>query len=122
MDNAHNFQRSNCPIAASLDLFGDRWTLLLIRDLFYGPRKFSDFSASPEKIPTNILSDRLKRLVENGIAEKHAYCERPKRYEYKLTERGRALGPVLKEIALWANAHIPGTVQPAVLKRKPRTG
>src|SRR5947209_18974122 len=62
-------RRSPCPVAFSLDIFGDRWTLLVIRDLFFGRSRFKEFAASPEGIPTNILSDRLERLVARGIIE-----------------------------------------------------
>jgi DNA-binding HxlR family transcriptional regulator len=62
-------KRSPCPVAFSLDIFGDRWTLLVIRDLFFGRTRFKEFAASPEGIPTNILSDRLERLLARGIIE-----------------------------------------------------
>lgn len=101
--------RSNCPVAVSLNLFGDKWTLLIVRDLFIGKRRYSEFLESPEAVPTNILADRLKRLLAEGVIEKTAYSDKPKRYEYALTEKGRALGPVLQEFVKWANAHYPKT-------------
>ncbi len=105
--------RSDCPIAGALDLIGDRWTLLVVRDLlFLGNRRFGDFLSSPEKIPTNLLSDRLRRLEENGIVVKVSYQERPPRYEYQLTAKGADLFPVLRALAGWANRHIPGTMVP----------
>ena len=97
--------RSPCPIAMGLDILGDKWTLLVLRDLFMGKRPYSAFLESPEKIPTNILADRLKRLVAEGIVEKHPYQERPVRYEYRLTKKGLRLLPVLREIARWTNRH-----------------
>jgi DNA-binding HxlR family transcriptional regulator len=106
-------RRSDCPIANALDLIGDKWTLLVIRDLlFLGNRRFGELLSSPEKIPTNILSDRLRRLEENGIVVKVSYQERPPRYEYQLTAKGADLFPVLRALAGWANRHIPGTMVP----------
>jgi DNA-binding HxlR family transcriptional regulator len=106
------FPRSACPITATLDLIGDRWSLILIRDLLMGKRHYGDFLASPEGISTNILADRLKRLERDGLAVKRPYQANPLRYEYHLTEKGRALQPVLREICLWAQAHMPGTITP----------
>jgi DNA-binding HxlR family transcriptional regulator len=98
-----------CPVANSLDLIGDRWTLLLIRDLFAGKHRFGEFLASPEHIPTNILAERLKRLEAAGLISPEAYSERPPRFEYHLTERGRALAPVVDAVATWGLAQFPGT-------------
>lgn len=94
-------RRSPCPVSCALDLLGDRWTLLVVRDLFLGRSRFKDFSASPEGIPTNILSDRLERLVEHGIAVQVPAAEGSKRLAYQLTEKGQALLPVLKSIRDW---------------------
>jgi DNA-binding HxlR family transcriptional regulator len=94
-------RRSPCPVACSLDLMGDRWTLLVIRDLFLGRSRFRDFSASPEGIPTNILSDRLERLLQHGIVEQFPAQDGSKRFAYRLTNKGRALGPVLKAMRDW---------------------
>lgn len=105
--------RSPCPIANALDLLGDRWSLLVIRDLlFTGKRRFGDFLGSAEGIPTNILTDRLRRLEEAGVVTKVQYLSRPPRYEYHLTSKGGDLFPVLREMALWANRHVPGTFRP----------
>jgi len=101
--------RSKCPIASSLDILGDKWTLVVIRDLFRGKEKFRDFAASPEKIKTNILTDRLKWLEENKIIQKKPYQTKPTRNLYALTEKGRDLEPVLRAIALWGETHIEGT-------------
>lgn len=103
------FPRSPCPITASLDLLGDKWTLVVIRDLFLGKKIFSEFEASPENIPTNILSERLKRLVTNDIITKEAYQERPIRYQYILTKKGEALSPIVGAIADWGLKFIKGT-------------
>lgn len=105
-----NFARSACPVAVTLDLLGDKWTLLVVRDLFRGVARYNDFLKSPENIPTNILAERLKRLEEADIVEKRQYQDRPKRFEYLLTTKGFALGPVVKEIARWGVAHYPGTI------------
>lgn len=106
-------RRSDCPIASALDLIGDKWTLLVIRDLlFLGNRRFGELLSSPEKIPTNILSDRLRRLEECGLVVKAEYQPRPPRYEYQLTAKGADLFPVLRALAAWANQHIPGTFVP----------
>ncbi len=102
------FKRSPCPVASTLDIVGDKWTLLVVRDLFAGKRIYSEFQGSPEKIPTNILADRLKRLVERGIVEKRPYQTHPVRYEYLLTTKGRDLGMVLKAMVKWGETHIPG--------------
>lgn len=101
--------RSICPITNTLDILGDKWTLILIRDLFLGKHIYGEFLASPEGIPTNILAERLKRLLENGIIVKEAYQERPVRYAYSLTNKGQELAPIVNEMANWGLKHIPGT-------------
>jgi len=93
--------RSPCPVAFSLDIFGDRWTLLVIRDLFYGRTRFKEFAGSPEGIPTNILTDRLQRLVARGVIEQIPAEDGTKRLAYRLTKKGKALGPVLKAMRDW---------------------
>lgn len=103
-------RRSPCPVACSLDILGDRWTLLVIRDLILGRSRFKDFTASPEGIPTNILSDRLDRLLRHDIAEQIPAADGTKRLAYRLTEKGRALGPVLAAMRDWGLAWEPGTV------------
>ena len=107
-----NERRSDCPIACSLDVIGDRWTLLVIRDLLRGKARFGEFLTSSESIPTNILTDRLKRLEEAGLVTTVRYSERPPRVEYRLTEEGRELTPVEQAIARWGLAHVPGTRVP----------
>ena len=102
--------RSPCPVACSLDLLGDKWTLLVVRDLLLGKTTYTEFQKSPEGIPTNILAERLKRLQAAGILEKSQYQERPVRYAYTLTAKGRDLQPVLLAMIDWGNKHIPGTV------------
>src|SRR5689334_660034 len=101
--------RSDCPIACSLDVFGDRWTLLIVRDLVAGKHRFADLESSPEGIPTNTLTERLRRMEEHEVVEKVQYEEKPPRFEYHLTAKGKALLPVLQELSRWANQHVPGT-------------
>lgn len=94
-------RRSRCPVSCSLDLIGDRWTLLVVRDLLLGRSRFKDFTASPENIPTNILSDRLERLLQNDIVEQVPVSEGSKRFGYHLTPKGQALAPTIKALAKW---------------------
>ncbi len=105
--------RSNCPITNTLDLIGDKWTLLIIRDMIFLKKKsFNEFLESPEGIATNILTDRLKRLEEYGLIEKKPYTKSPIRYQYTLTPRGEDLRPVIMEMVRWGNTHIEGTFVP----------
>ncbi len=97
-------RRSTCPLACSLEIFGDRWTLLIVRDLFFGRTRFKDFTASPESIPTNILADRLERLLAHDLVEQIPAEDGTKRLAYRLTEKGKALGPVLKALRDWGLA------------------
>ena len=91
--------RSNCPVSRSLDLLGDKWTLLIMRDaLFFERKTFADFTSSSEHIPTNLLSARLKKLVSCGLLERHQYHDKPARYEYLPTAMGEKLRPVLNVI------------------------
>ena len=106
----NRFRRSPCPVANTLDIIGDKWSLLVIRDLFAGRTTYSEFQASPESIPTNILAERLNRLVEHGLVEKNPYQDKPIRYAYTLTTKGRDLGPVLVEMARWGEKYFPGSV------------
>ena len=95
-----------CPVARTLDIVGERWTILVLRDLFLqGPRKFQDFESSLTGISPNTLSDRLKRLEDAGIVERRFYSEHPPRAEYALTSKGRELGPVLKALRDWGTKH-----------------
>lgn len=105
-------RRSLCPIASTLDIVGDKWSLVIIRDLLTGKQRFNEFAASPERIPTNLLASRLRRLEEQGLIAKQPYQQRPRRYAYRLTAAGRGLLPVLQEISRWANARIEGSWTP----------
>lgn len=99
--------RSDCPIANTLDVLGDKWTLLVVRDLLLmGKRRFGELLASPEGIPTNILTERLRRLEDCGIVVKVPYS--PRRFEYHLTTKGTDLLPILRAMADWARRYIPG--------------
>lgn len=101
--------RSPCPVAASLDIIGDRWTLLVIRDLLAGKSRYGELSASPEHIATNILAARLQRLQTHGLIESKACRRRTGAFEYRLTARGRSLVPVLEALRDWGLAHVRGT-------------
>jgi DNA-binding HxlR family transcriptional regulator len=103
-------RRSDCAIAATLDVVGDRWSLLIVRDLFFnGELRYGDLAASAESVPTNTLADRLRRLEECGVLARERYSDRPPRYHYRLTARGRDLAPVLDAMATWGVTHLPGT-------------
>ena len=102
-------RRSPCPVACTLDIFGDRWTLLIIRDLVLGRSRFKDFVASPEGIPTNILSDRLSRLLEHKIVSQVSASEGSKHLAYRLTEKGEAILPVIKAMRDWGLTWEKGT-------------
>jgi len=104
--------RSGCPIANTLDIVGDRWTLVILRDLLMGKTRFSQFLTSPEKITTNILTARLAMMDRVGLVTKTPYQLRPKRYEYTLTRKGLALLPLMQEMCRWANEFIPNTWVP----------
>lgn len=107
--SARAARRSPCPVACTLDTIGDRWTLLVIRDLFLGRSRFREFVASPEGIPTNILTDRLNRLKEQQIIEQMPAEDGTKRHAYRLTKKGRGLAPVLIALRDWGLAWEPGT-------------
>lgn len=95
-------RRSGCPISCSLDLLGDQWSLLIVRDMVFGRKRyFKEFLASPEGIATNILTDRLKRLEDCGIISKLLDPENRRQIVYTLTEKGIALIPVLVELLCW---------------------
>lgn len=110
MTTAKPFARSACAVANSLDIVGDKWSLLVVRDLLYGKHTYGELANSPERIPTNILADRLKRLEAVGIIVSTPYQQRPVRHAYALTPKGRDLGAVLMAFVRWGKQHIPGTV------------
>jgi DNA-binding HxlR family transcriptional regulator len=100
--------RSPCPVACTLDLLGDKWSLLIVRDLLRGKSHFKDFLASPERIATNILSERLTRLAANGLIERYP-SEVAGKDAYRLTEKGRSLRGLLAQIKAWGLENIEGT-------------
>lgn len=110
MSSPKPFKRSACAVANSLDIVGDKWSLLVVRDLLHGKRTYGELASSPERIPTNILADRLKRLEAAGIMVATPYQQHPLRYAYALTPKGAALGDVLLAFVRWGKEHIPGTV------------
>jgi DNA-binding HxlR family transcriptional regulator len=106
-------KRSPCPVACTLDLVGDRWTLLIIRDMmFFNKQRFEEFLESPEGISTNILASRLKLLEELGLVEKQPYSKHARRMNYQLTSEGKSLRPVLKVMTAWGLKHVEGTQVP----------
>jgi len=97
--------RSDCPVSYALDFLGDKWTFLVIRDLIEGKTFYKDFLSSKEGIATNILSDRLKKLEQNGMVESKVYEKRKTQKEYALTEKGKDLIPALVELMVWSGKH-----------------
>jgi DNA-binding HxlR family transcriptional regulator len=112
-------KRSPCPIACVLDILGDKWTLLVIRDMFCGRSYFNEFCRSPEGIATNILADRLEKLVEQKLVERYVTEDTPPRDAYRLTSKGNSLKPVLKAVADWGLANIDGTTAKMKLVQTP---
>lgn len=113
---AREARRSGCPIAISLDLFGDRWSLLIVRDLLFADRcTFKEFAEADESIATNILADRLGRLEGAGIVERRADPADGRKVVYALTGKGFDLAPVLLEMALWAAKHEDTDAPPAMV-------
>jgi DNA-binding HxlR family transcriptional regulator len=105
----HAFPRSPCAVASTLDIVGDKWSLLVVRDLLRGKMTYGELADSLERIPTNILAERLRRLEENGLIGKTAYQQRPVRFAYSLTAKGRDMGDILLALVRWGRKHIPGT-------------
>lgn len=95
-----------CPVAKTLEVIGDRWTLLVVRDLLPGRRRFQDLLASLPGIAPNILSDRLKLMEEHGLIARQFYSEHPPRAEYELTDKGKELGVVVGALAAWGSRHV----------------
>lgn len=100
--------RSPCPLGAALDVVGDRWTLLVVRDLLSGKRRYGEFLTSPERITTSILANRLRRLEHAGLVRTVAYQRHPPRHEYHLTDTGRQLLPAIRALAHWGADNIVG--------------
>ncbi len=110
------YEGQNCSIARALELVGERWTLLIIRDTLLGLRRFDEFQESLG-VARNILAERLNRLVEEGILERSAYSERPPRFDYRLTEKGRELALPLLALMEWGDRHM-SAKPPRVARRR----
>jgi len=99
---ARSYGQDGCPVARTLDVIGERWTILVLRDLFQkGPRRFQDFQESLAGVAPNTLSARLKDLEAKGVIQRKIYSEHPPRLEYHLTEKGKSLGPVMQALREW---------------------
>ncbi|WP_139492220.1 winged helix-turn-helix transcriptional regulator [Brevibacillus dissolubilis] len=99
----------SCNIAKTLDIIGDRWSILIIRDMLMGIHKFSELKHSLEGISSNVLSERLQYFEERGIVRSKQYSAHPPRLEYHLTEKGKQLSTVISAIAIWGNRHLDET-------------
>ncbi|PKN79405.1 MAG: transcriptional regulator, partial [Chloroflexi bacterium HGW-Chloroflexi-9] len=97
----------HCSVARSLDVVGERWTLLVLRDAFQGKRRFEEFSRSLP-VARNVLTDRLRTLVEHGVLERRQYEEHPPRFEYRLTPKGMDLYPVIVALIQWGDRYLAG--------------
>ena len=95
-----------CPVAKSLELVGERWTLLIVRDLLRGPARFQDLRAQLSGIPPKLLADRLRRMERQGLVARERYSKRPPRASYTLTDRGRGLGLVVGALAVWGRPFV----------------
>lgn len=110
-----------CPVARGLSVIGDRWTMLVVRECFFGIRRF-DQMQERLGITRHVLADRLRTLEDAGVLRREVYQERPVRYEYRLTERGKALHPVLVSLITWANDAVPPPEQSSVTLVSRSTG
>jgi DNA-binding HxlR family transcriptional regulator len=113
----NTYENQVCSIARSLELIGERWTILIIRDAFLGVRRFDDLQRSLG-VARNVLQNRLERLVEHGILERVRYQDRPARYEYRLTEKGLDLWPVLVSLISWGDRHTAPEGPPIILEHR----
>ena len=114
------YEGQNCSIARALELVGKRWTLLIIRDAFLGLHRFDEFHASLG-VARNVLTNRLNRLVEEGILERSPYSERPPRFDYRLTEKGRELAVPLIALMQWGDRHL-SDKPPRIARRRSDRG
>jgi DNA-binding HxlR family transcriptional regulator len=105
------YEQEHCSIAASLEILGDRWTLLILREACRGATRFADFQ-SRLGVARTVLSDRLTRLTADGVFERRRYQEQPDRYEYVLTDRGRDVWPILNALMVWGDRHVMGGQAP----------
>ena len=111
-----DYEGQNCSIARALEIVGERWTLLIVRDCFLGLRRFEEFQQSLG-VARNVLTDRLNRLVEEGILERVRYSERPARFEYRLTPKGHDLQIALAGLRQWGDQYL-SKKPPRVTRRK----
>jgi DNA-binding HxlR family transcriptional regulator len=111
-----DYEGQNCSIARALEVVGERWTLLIVRDAFLGLRRFDEFQANLG-IARNVLTDRLNRLVAEGILERVPYSRRPERFEYRLTPKGRELNLALAGLRQWGDRYV-SEKPPSLLRRK----
>lgn len=111
----------NCSAARTIAVIGDRWTLMLLRDLFLGVRRFDDFERRLG-ISRSIIAERLKRLVDEGVLRREAYQQNPVRHEYRLTDKGLALHPVVMAIVHWGDTYYAGEAGPPLLHRHKTCG
>jgi DNA-binding HxlR family transcriptional regulator len=111
-----DYEGQNCSIARALEVVGERWTLLIVRDAFLGVRRFDEFQESLG-IARNVLTERLNRLVEEGILERVRYSERPERYEYRLTRKGVDLQIALAGLRQWGDKYLSDR-PPRITRRK----
>jgi DNA-binding HxlR family transcriptional regulator len=110
------YEGQACSIARSLEVLGERWTLLVLREAFRRVRRFEDFQRNLG-IARNVLTDRLTRLVDEGILSREAYQDRPVRFEYRLTDKGRELWPVMMTLMQWGDRYYAGDEGPPVIVR-----
>lgn len=101
-------------MACTLDVLGDKWSLLVVRDVMRGKRRYAEFLDSPEGIPTNILADRLKRLKRKGVIRSQRYSQHPPRVEYQLTPKGEDLRPIMRAMLEWGIRYEGGRTPPPV--------
>lgn len=111
------YDSQNCSIARALEVLGDRWTILLVRDAFLGLRRFDDFQRDLG-VARNVLADRLGRLVDEGVLERRRYQERPERFEYRLTEKGRRLWPVTMALLNWGDRYYAADGPPRIVRHR----
>jgi DNA-binding HxlR family transcriptional regulator len=117
----NDYRDLNCSMARTLELIGERWTILVLRDVFLGVRRFEALQRNLG-LARNVLAARLDRLVSEGVLEKTLYQERPPRHEYRLTEKGLDLWPVLVELLRWGDRHAAPAAGPPVLLRHRNCG
>jgi DNA-binding HxlR family transcriptional regulator len=113
----HTYEGENCSIAKSLELLGERWTLLIVREAFRGRRRFEEFAERLD-IARNVLSTRLARFVDEGVLERVAYQQRPLRFEYRLTDKGRDLWPVIVSLLQFGDRHYAPAGPPVLLRHR----